>query len=233
MERLATRSVKFAVGPGLALAGYLVVIASSTVLAQPPLVQPGAPGEPARPLSADESVALGQSRYTSHDVRFMQHMIMHHAQAVEMGVLIPERTETPTIRLMGDRIARSQDSEIAMMQSWLSRRGESTEMDMSGHGSHGSHHGAMHGGQPSETPLMPGMLSPAQMAELAAARGADFDRLFLTGMIHHHQGALDMVDALLDQPGAGEDPELAEFLLAVQADQSAEIARMRSLLESE
>jgi uncharacterized protein (DUF305 family) len=233
MELVTLQSDKSAVGPRLALAGLLLLLATSAAAAQPPLVQPGAPGEPARQLSAEESVALGQSRYTADDVRFMQHMIVHHAQAVEMGALIPERTETPAVRLMGDRIARSQDSEIAMMRTWLTRRGESTEMAMADHGGHGSHHGPMHGGPPSDTPVMPGMLSPAQMVELAAASGAEFDRLFLTGMIQHHQGALDMVDALLDQPGAGEDPELAEFLLAVQADQAAEIARMRSLLEGE
>ena len=211
-------------------------LGAAMALASPPIFQPGAPGEETRRLTPEESVALGQSRYTAADVRFMQHMIVHHSQAVEMNALIADRSTHEGVRLMGARIAASQISEIGMMRTWLERRGESPEMsDMSG-----MDHSAMadiadepHAGHdmpPSETPLMAGMLSPAQMARLADAEGDAFDRLFLTGMIHHHQGAIDMVEALRAEPGAGEDPELSQFLSDIVADQSAEIARMRALL---
>lgn len=208
-----------------ALAG-LVLLAGMPALAAPPIFQPGAPGETGRTITAEESVALGRSRYVEADVRFMQHMIVHHGQAVDMGALIADRTSNRTIRLLGQRIALSQEAEIAMMRTWLTRRGEATAMP----GHHGDHAMVSHGGAPSDVPLMPGMLSPAQMAELAAADGAEFDRRFLTGMIAHHQGAIDMVEALLAEPGAGEDPEISEFLNAVVADQTIEIARMRAML---
>lgn len=191
-----------------------------------PIFQPGAPGDAAQSLTPAQSVALGQTRYTADDVRFMQHMIVHHAQAVEMGDLIDGRTDHAGITLMGSRISMSQTTEIAMMRTWLTRRGEALAMQTDHTGHHAGH--AMPAA-PSETPVMPGMLSPAQMARLAAADGAAFDRLYLDGMILHHQGAIDMVEALLRHPGAGEDPELSEFLSSVIADQSAEIARMGAM----
>ncbi len=195
----------------------------------PPLVRPGAPGEPARVLSPEESVALGQSRYTDADVAFMQHMIVHHAQAVEMGDLIAERTTHPGIRLIGNRIAVSQTAEIEMMRTWLARRGEALDMP-GGHDHHANTSESGPATTPSDVPVMPGMLSPRQMAELGASRAAEFDRLYLIGMIQHHQGAIDMVNALLVEPGAGEDPEISDFLGGIFADQSAEILRMKSML---
>jgi uncharacterized protein (DUF305 family) len=199
-----------------------------------PIIQPGAPGEPSREITAEQSLELGRSRYIPADARFMQHMIVHHAQAVDMGALIDTRSNHDGIRLLGRRISLSQTAEISMMQTWLRRRGESTDMPVD-HTGHHSSHGAGHSmmvepAQPSTIPVMPGMLSPAQMVELAAAQGTDFDRLFLTGMIAHHQGALDMVNRLLQQPGAGEDPELSEFLGEINADQSTEISRMNTML---
>ncbi|WP_291845553.1 DUF305 domain-containing protein [Maricaulis sp.] len=212
--------------------------AAAALAADPPIFQPGAPGSPSRALSPEQSVGLAGSGYSTADVAFMQHMIVHHGQAVEMGALIAGRTDNRDIALMGDRIARSQASEIDMMQAWLVRRGRSTQMQHpvdegqdrppapSGHAMahHGSHQAL------SDVPLMPGMLSPAQMGALAASSGDGFDRLYLTGMIHHHQGAIDMVDRLLADPGNGEDPQLSEFLSSIIADQSAEIARMRGIL---
>ncbi|MHA6288097.1 DUF305 domain-containing protein [Maricaulis sp. CAU 1757] len=192
------------------------------------IIQPGAPGEASRAISAEQSLALGQSRYVAADADFMRHMIVHHAQAVEMGQLAETRTDTERLLRMADRIARSQETEMAMMRTWLERRNEATAMP-----SHHSGHAMAdmpEPAAPSETPLMPGMLSPADMARLAASQGVEFDRLYLRGMIRHHQGALDMVDALMAQPGAGEDPELSEFLSAVVADQSTEILRMRNML---
>ena len=209
--------------------GTLAVIALSVSLGtdafaqQAPIVQPGAPGENARTLTREQSLELGQSSYIEADVRFMQHMIVHHGQAVDMGALVEGRTSNEGVRLMAERIALTQDSEIAMMRTWLTRRGESTEMQ----GHHGHH---MNHQMDPNVPLMPGMLSPAQMEALAASSGAEFDYLYLTGMILHHQGAIDMVNALLSEPGAGEDPELSEFLSAVVADQSTEILRMQNML---
>ncbi len=198
----------------------------------PPIFQPGAPGAAARVVSPGEAVALSRSTFTAADVAFMQHMIVHHGQAVEMVGLLETRGASPAVRLIGRRIALSQQAEMELMRDWLSQRGQPLEMPgMSAH-DHSAHgaHGAGHAMPPSDTPLMAGMLSPAQMQTLAAAHGAGFDRLFLQGVIQHHQGALDMVDGLLANPGAGEDPMLSEFTASVVADQSAEILRMQSLL---
>lgn len=221
-----------AIGLGLA--------AAPLALASPPIFQPGAPGGAARTLTPEQSIEMAQTGHSAADARFMQHMIVHHGQAVAMGELIADRTTNAEIALMGERIARSQASEIEMMRAWLEHRGLSTRMshdtDMPGsmpeHGSHALASGMNHASHdaPSDTPVMPGMLSPAQMAQLEAARGTDFDSLYLTGMIHHHQGAIDMVTALLAGSGNGMDPQLSEFLSAVIADQAAEISRMRGLL---
>jgi len=250
---------------GLAALGAAAIafhISTAPALAQSaqdsaPIFQPGAPGQSARQISREESLELGQSRYIAADVRFMQHMIVHHNQAVEMGDLVAGRTEHPGVIAMAERIALTQASEMDMMRTWLTRRGESTEMDMSEH-AHMDHSGMDHGemdhsgmdhsamnhdemdhaamghddpyADMSDQPLMPGMLSPRQMAELADASGEDFDRLYLTGMIHHHQGAIDMVNALLAQPGGAEDPEMSGFVSDVITDQTTEIMRMRAML---
>lgn len=205
-------------------AGFACFMLGCAASAQPPIVQPGAPGEASRAITAEQSRTLSQTGYTGADVRFMQHMRVHHAQAVEMNALITGRTGHPGIVLTGQRIAIAQEGEIALMETWLERRGEPVEAA----GLH-AHHGQQEG-QPSAEPLMPGMLSPAEMAQLASAQGEDFDRLFLTGMIKHHQGAIDMVDALLDEPRGGQDPALSEFIGGIVADQSAEINRMQAML---
>ncbi|MBW8303638.1 MAG: DUF305 domain-containing protein [Brevundimonas sp.] len=203
-----------------------LLIGGSAAPQTPPIFNPGAPGEAARVISADEAVELSRTGFVEADARFMQHMIVHHAQAVEMVDLMQTRASTEAVRRLGDRIAQSQAAEIALMRDWLSGRGlPTTAADL-----HAGHHGAGHGSADPDVPLMPGMLSPARMAALAAARGPEFDRLFLEGMIRHHQGALDMVEALLDDPEAGEDPMLSDFTSSVTADQSAEILRMQSIL---
>lgn len=156
----------------------------------------------------------------------MQGMIMHHEQAVEMTALIESRTENKSIRLLGSRISQSQVDEMKFMRRWLELRGEPVTMPMSGktnshsHGGHGSNHQM----------LMPGMLSPKQMSELGKAKGYEFDRLFLTGMIQHHIGALVMVKDLFDTAGAGQDAELFNFATDVDSSQRAEINIMRNLL---
>ena len=182
-------------------------------------VQPGAPGEATRVLTVEEAASLDHVTHTPADVRFMQGMIPHHAQALEMAALIPERTDHEGLRLLGLRIEISQRDEIAWMTSWLERRGETAPMVGAGHA-----HGL------GEGDLMPGMLSREEMAALAEARGSGFDRLFLEGMIKHHQGALMMVAELFGSPGGGQETEIFRFAADVDADQDMEILRMRDLL---
>lgn len=208
--------------------------------ASPPIFQPGAPGQPTRTVTAQQATELARTTFIDADVRFMQHMIVHHGQAVEMVKLLEAKGRSPQVKALGRRIGMSQTAEMELMTNWLLARGLPTQMqDMhaghaapapasAGHDAHAGHAG--HGPTPSDTPLMPGMLSPAQMARLAAAEGDEFDRLFLEGMIQHHQGALDMVSELLAVPDAAQDTMLSDFTTSVVADQSTEILRMRSLL---
>lgn len=150
----------------------------------------------------------------------MQGMIMHHAQAVEMTDMIESRTQNKDIRLIGARISKSQSDEMEFMNRWLEIRGERPSAPMSGGHGHGS----------GSHKLMPGMLSPQQMEALKKAKGAEFDRLFLTGMIQHHEGALVMVKDLFDTAGAGQDSELFNFASDVDSGQRAEIRSMQTLL---
>lgn len=157
------------------------------------------------------------------DVHFMQGMIMHHAQAIQMVSLIADHTTRPEMPLLGQRIAISQRDEIRMMRTWLQDHHE-TAPDTTGHMA------AMPGMAMGDM-LMPGMLTPAQMAALAAAKGPAFDRLFLQGMIHHHEGALAMVKRLFGTNGAAQTSEIFRFASDVDADQRAEIKRMQALLD--
>ncbi len=161
---------------------------------------------------------------TAADVRFMRDMIPHHAQALDMTALVTERSQSAAVRTLARRIEASQGDEIAMMQRWLERHDPSAahaEHDMhAAHSDHGSHAG------------MPGMLTAAQMAELGASSGDDFDRLFLTRMISHHEGALTMVADLLGSVGGAQDPETFAFASHVESDQRSEILRMRRMLPS-
>tara|TARA_R110002012_G_scaffold306876_2_gene511974 strand:+ start:92952 stop:93632 length:681 start_codon:yes stop_codon:yes gene_type:complete len=213
---------------GLIAAPLAPQAAAQTVPASPPIFQPGAPGTAARVITPAEAVALSRSTFIPADAAFMQHMIVHHAQAVEMVDLLQAHGADPRVQLLGRRIALSQAAEMALMRDWLTTRDQSTEMPAMPGMDHSAHAGMTM--PPSDTPIMPGMLSPAQMQTLAAARGPAFDRLFLQGMIQHHQGALGMVDELLAVPGAAEDPLLSDFTNSVVADQSTEILRMQSIL---
>jgi uncharacterized protein (DUF305 family) len=153
----------------------------------------------------------------------MQGMIMHHAQAVEMTALIESRTENKGLRSLGARISRSQADEIKFMKRWLASRGEPASQAMSD-----MHHKGM---SHEQMTLMPGMLTREQMEALGKAKGEEFDRLFLTGMIQHHDGALTMVKDLFDTAGAGQDAELFNFATDVDSGQRAEIRVMQSMLE--
>ena len=189
--------------------------------AAPVVVQPGAPGKPSKTLPPSTKATLPPR--SEADVEFMQGMIMHHAQAVEMTALIPSHTENSDLRSLGARISSSQSDEIKFMKQWLAARGEplSTPMpEMPGKDK--SHHSMA---------LMPGMLTPEQMDALRKAKGVEFDRLFLKGMIQHHGGALTMVKDLFETPGAGQDAELFDFATDADNTQRAEIRIMEAMLE--
>ena len=190
----------------------------------PVVVQPGAPGQPTRILPASTRAKLPPR--SRKDVEFMQGMIMHHAQAVEMTDMIESRTSNKDIRLLGARISQSQTDEMDFMRRWLETRGEphsAPTMAASNAHAHGAHTAG-------HQMLMPGMLSPEQMDALRKAKGPQFDRLFLNGMIQHHNGALVMVKELFDTAGAGQDAELFNFATDVDSGQRAEIKTMETLL---
>lgn len=187
----------------------------------PVVVQPGAPGQPTRKLPSTTRAVLPPD--SPKDVEFMQGMIMHHAQAVEMTALIEARTENKEIRLLGARISQSQSDEMNFMKQWLEVRKlpismPMPAMDMSGMDMSKHQH------------LMPGMLTPKQMESLEKAKGKEFDQLFLNGMIQHHNGALLMVKELFDTAGAGQNAELFNFATDVDSGQRAEIKIMQTLL---
>lgn len=162
-------------------------------------------------------------RFTEADVKFMEGMIHHHAQAIAMARLAPTHTTTSSIRTLAARIISSQEDEIRSMQTWLRDRGRPVpELHNTADAVmvHGAEH-SMH---------MPGMLTPDQMSALAAARGQEFDRLFLTYMIQHHRGAVTMVRELFATDGAGQDEAAFRLASDVQVDQDTEIARMELML---
>jgi uncharacterized protein (DUF305 family) len=181
------------------------------------VIQPGAPGGEARTIGADEVRRQPQPRFTDADVTFMQGMIHHHAQALDMTALVPSRTASEDMRKLSLRIELSQRDEIQMMREWLADRGADVP------GEH-AHHAP-------GAPLMPGMLTADEMARLAAVKGSEFDRLFLEGMIKHHAGALVMVKELFSTPGAGQEAEIFAFASDVDADQLIEIRRMERMLK--
>jgi len=185
--------------------------------ARPPIVQPGAPGQPSHVIGAAQARDLSQVQYTGADIKFMQGMIGHHAQAVEMVALVPSRTASDDVRKLALRIDVSQKDEMQMMREWLQARGQQIP-DARAHHMMG-------------TTLMPGMLTPEEMEHLAAATGTAFDRLFLEGMIKHHSGAITMVHDLFATDGAGQTPEIFSYASDVDADQRMEIDRMGSMLK--
>jgi len=182
----------------------------------PTLIQPGAPGEPNREVTVAEATDLSKVGVTEADVKFMQGMIGHHQQAIEMAALLPSRTSREDMKLLAKRIEISQLDEIQMMQTWLRAHGQ-TLPDPHAHHMQGA-------------TLMPGMLTMEEMATLEAANGVAFDRLFLEGMIKHHGGALTMVRELFATPGAGQDGDIFAFASDVEADQQMEIDRMGGVL---
>lgn len=201
----------------LTVAMSALLASTPTVAQDAPIVKPGAPGQPVERLTPAQAVALADTTFAPADVAFMQGMIVHHQQAVDMAALIAERTNMEEVVAIGDKIAASQKDEIAFMTDWLTEKGQPVRMEGMGHASHMG---------------MMGMATPAQMEQLAASRGTNFDRLFLELMIRHHQGAIEMVDDLIGQPGTASDPVFLEFTDEVKNDQNAEIERMNAILAS-
>jgi uncharacterized protein (DUF305 family) len=195
--------------------------AQQTDAEKPVVVQPDAPGKPSRTLPPSTRATLPPR--SPADVEFMQGMIMHHSQAIEMTALIGSHTENKNLRSLGARISSSQSDEIQFMKRWLAARGERLSMTAPGMP------GMVMSGEPMA--LMPGMLTTEQMEALRKAKGAEFDRLFLTGMIQHHGGALTMVKDLFDTAGAGQDAELFNFATDADNSQRAEIKIMQTMLE--
>jgi len=213
------------------LAASFSVCAQQADPAPPVVVQPGAPGQPTRTLPPSTRATLPPS--SPKDVEFMQGMITHHAQAVEMTALIESRTENKDLRLLGARISHSQSEEIKFMKRWLEARGAPTEMPMAKMAGMDMSGMNMSGMDMSKQPmLMPGMLTPKQMEALRNSKGKEFDRLFLEGMIQHHGGALTMVKDLFDTAGAGQDAVLFNFTTDVDSGQRAEIRIMQKMLEA-
>jgi uncharacterized protein (DUF305 family) len=184
---------------------------------EPLVIQPGAPGQDSRIVSSPEVARQPEPRHTDADIRFMQGMIHHHAQALDMTALLSTRTNSEDMKMLARRIELSQQDEIQMMREWLAARGADVP------GEH-AHHAP-------GAPMMPGMLTAAEMDRLAAAKGLEFDRLFLEYMITHHAGALVMVKDLFTTPGAGQEAEIFAFASDVDADQLIEIRRMESMLK--
>jgi uncharacterized protein (DUF305 family) len=221
-------AVLFAAGTGVATAVFSgLSSAQQPAPAQPVVVQPGAPGQPSKTLPPSTRATLPPPSHA--DVDFMQGMIMHHQQAVEMTALIASHTDNKDLQSLGARISSSQSDEIKFMKRWLATRGESISMPMPRMADHMTGMDMSH----DPMPLMPGMLSPEQMQALRKANGAEFDHLFLTGMIQHHNGALTMVKDLFDTAGAGQDAEMFDFATDADNTQRAEIKIMHSMLQKE
>ena len=193
----------------------LVAVAACGTAAREPATVGRTPLSPAARARADG----GRPPYTAADVHFISGMIVHHAQAVLIAGWAPTHDAGSAVRALCERIVVAQRDEIAFMQGWLGNRGEPVPAADPGHA---------HGGL-----LMPGMLTAEQLAELDRARGAEFDRLFLTYMIQHHEGAITMVATLFGENGAAQDEDIFKFAADVNADQATEIDRMRAMLDAQ
>lgn len=212
--------------PGRATAALAVLalglgLAGCTSDAEPeeeaaPVVQLGAPGESNTTLSPEEAESIDDPAYTAADVAFVQGMIPHHQQALEMTALVGDRADDPDLRTIAERIEVSQVAEIEQLEGWLTARGESVS------GMHAGHGDGEHG--------MPGMLTPQEMTRLERASGRRFDELFLLGMIRHHEGAVLMVESLLTEGEGGQESEVFQLAGHIGSDQQVEIAVMKRKL---
>ncbi len=232
---LSSRSVAlFGLLAGAWVAGSVgpVSAAAPEALSGNQQTQSTAPTKKVTTVTPPEDILPGDPRprpelvrqpFSAADVEFMQGMIPHHAQALVMCAMAKPNNASAQLQLMCERMTISQRDEIAMMRTWLRDRGQRVPRPDA------THHTMNHGGMKHDM-LMPGMLNEEEMAALKAARGRDWDRLFLTGMIKHHQGAIDMVVTLFNSFGAAQDDDVYQFAADVQADQTAEIDRMQQML---
>jgi uncharacterized protein (DUF305 family) len=204
---------------------FLLSAIAASAQQSAPIVQPGAPGQPGKLLTEVTARTPRKAPFNA-DIEFMQGMIMHHSQAVDMVALLRTRGKSPVLKSFGEKISISQTDEIGFMKRWLEERGKPATMQM-------DHSKMSAADMKNMNMLMPGMLTPQQMSALSKARGAQFDRLFLTGMIQHHGGALTMVADLFNTAGAGQDPVLFDFATDIENTQSAEIKIMRGMLDKE
>ncbi|MFL5483846.1 MAG: DUF305 domain-containing protein [Gemmatimonadaceae bacterium] len=214
-----------AICAALALAACTTATRSTATSSSPVTVTPTLSPEAEAAAIAQAKADSVRHPYTAADVEFMSHMIHHHAQAIVMARWAPTHGASPAVQRLADRIINAQQDEIGTMQSWLRDRRQPVPEATPG--------GVMMNmaGMEHEM-LMPGMLTEAQMKQLDAARGPEFDRLFLTYMIQHHKGAVSMVKDLFGTYGAGQDELVFKFASDVNVDQSTEIARMEKLLVS-
>ena len=191
----------------------LIIIFTVSLSAEPLIIQPGLPGTVSKEINSEEAINIANTGFTKDDTVFMNHMIVHHEQALTLSRLAPNRTNTQEILDLAGRIDVSQEDEISFMQGWLEERNIKVHAHMS------MHH-----------MKMMGMASDQDIAELSNSRGMEFDELFLRLMIAHHEGALDMVKELKRQPGSAYDPLMFEFVSDLSNDQGVEIERMNTLL---
>ena len=191
----------------------LILIFTLNLSAEPLIIQPGLPGTASKEINSEEAINIANTGFTKDDTVFMNHMIVHHEQALTLSRLAPNRTNTQEILDLAGRIDVSQEDEISFMQGWLEERNIEVHAHMS------MHH-----------MKMMGMASDQDIAKLSSSKGMEFDELFLRLMIAHHEGALDMVKELKRQPGSAYDPLLFEFVSDLSNDQGVEIERMNTLL---
>lgn len=213
-------------GPGVALALSAALLVGCSQEQEAPaavaqnVVQGGAPGEGSTVLDPEDVPVIEAPTHTQADVDFMKQMIGHHAQAIVMTSLVPERSDNEDLVLFVERMDISQVAEIEQMQQWLAERGEDMP-DVDGMG-----HSGMAG--MAEGDLMPGMLTAEELTALEQATGEDFERLFLEGMTRHHQGAIDMVEQLFALDG-GQEQTVFQLAAHIQSDQAIEIQRMAAM----
>jgi uncharacterized protein (DUF305 family) len=204
------------------IAAAVVAVYAVTGCRSAPHGAPSASSPSASDLAAVAKARADSARYpyTTADIRFMSNMIGHHAQAIEMARLAPTHGASPSVRTLAERIINAQQDEIAIMQQWLRDRGQPVPEPLATAAM--THHG--------DHAMMPGMLTDTQMKQLAEAKGTEFDRLFLTYMIQHHRGAIDMVKELFATPAAAQDPSVFKVASDVNVDQTTEVARMTQML---
>ncbi len=191
----------------------LILIFTVSFSAEPLIIQPGLPGTASKEINSEEAINIANTGFTKDDTVFMNHMIVHHEQALTLSRLAPNRTNSQEILDLAGRIDVSQEDEISFMQGWLEERNIEVHAHMS------MHH-----------MKMMGMASDENIAKLSSSKGMEFDELFLRLMIAHHEGALDMVKELRRQPGSAYDPLMFEFVSDLSNDQGVEIERMNNLL---